>query len=174
MNWWLSGNTLNCYGTYSFLNSLRPSDAYICVSKLNSIGSDNGLSPGRRQAIIWTNPAILLIWPLGTKFREMLIAIHTFSSKKIYLKMLSGKMAAILSRPQCVNPLYTEFLWSNTNIFFTLFHSSTLICSRLLLPSLPLRYFSKFCLGTMKPVYNNHLMGYFSAFWSSSRWLRST
>ena len=23
--------------------------------------------------------------------------------------------------------------------------------------------------GTVKPVYNDHLMGYFSAFWSSSR-----
>ena len=25
---------------------------------------------------------------------------------------------------------------------------------------------------TVKPVYNDHLMGYFSAFWSSSRWPR--
>ena len=29
--------------------------------KLTIIGSDNGLSPGRRQAIIWTNAGILLI-----------------------------------------------------------------------------------------------------------------
>ena len=36
----------------------------ICVSKLTIIGSDNGLSPGRCQAIIW----ILLIRPLGTNF----------------------------------------------------------------------------------------------------------
>ena len=28
-------------------------------------------------------------------------------------------------------------------------------------------------LGTVKPVYNDHLMGYFSAFWSS-RWPRAT
>ena len=28
---------------------------HICVSKLTIIGSDNGLSPGQRQAIIWTN-----------------------------------------------------------------------------------------------------------------------
>ena len=27
---------------------------------------------------------------------------------------------------------------------------------------------------TAKPVYNDHLMGYFSAFWSSSRWPRAT
>ena len=31
---------------------------YIYVSKLTIIGSDNGLSPGRRQAIIWTKDAI--------------------------------------------------------------------------------------------------------------------
>ena len=28
---------------------------HICVGNLTIIGSDNGLSPGRRQAIIWTN-----------------------------------------------------------------------------------------------------------------------
>ena len=55
------------------------------------IGSDNGLSPVRRQAIIWTNVGILLIWPLGTNFNEMFIEIHTFSFKKIHLKMLSAK-----------------------------------------------------------------------------------
>ena len=44
---------------------------HICVSKLASIGSDNGLSPGRRQAIIWTNDGILLIEPLGTNFSEI-------------------------------------------------------------------------------------------------------
>ena len=34
---------------------------HICVIKLIIIGSDNGLSPGRRQAIIWTNTGILYI-----------------------------------------------------------------------------------------------------------------
>ena len=29
-------------------------------------------------------------------------------------------------------------------------------------------------LYTVKPVYNDHLMGYFSAFWSSSRWPGAT
>ena len=38
-----------------------------------NIGSDNGLSPGWRQAIIWTNAWILLIEHLGTKFTEILI-----------------------------------------------------------------------------------------------------
>ena len=64
---------------------------HICVSKLTIIGSDNDLSPGRRQAIMWTNGGILSIGPLGTNFSEILIAIHAFSFKKIYLKMSSGK-----------------------------------------------------------------------------------
>ena len=36
---------------------------HICINKLTIVGSDNGLSPGRRQAIIWTNAGILLIGP---------------------------------------------------------------------------------------------------------------
>ena len=59
---------------------------HICVTKLTIIGSDNGLSPGRRQAIISTNAGILLIRTLGTHFSEILIQIHTFSFKKMHLK----------------------------------------------------------------------------------------
>ena len=73
---------------------------HICVGKLTIIGSDNGLSPGRRQAIIWTNDGILLIEPLGTKFCEILIAIHTFSLKNKFENVVC-EMAAILSRLQC-------------------------------------------------------------------------
>ena len=57
---------------------------HICVSRITNIGSDNGLSPGRRQAIIWTNVGILLIRTLGTNFSEILSAIHTFSFKKMH------------------------------------------------------------------------------------------
>ena len=64
---------------------------HICVNKLTIIGSDNGLSPGRRQAIIGTNVEILLIGPLGTNFSEILIEICAFSLKKIRLKMSSAK-----------------------------------------------------------------------------------
>ena len=71
---------------------------HICVSKLTIIGSDNGLSPGRCQAIIWTNEGILFIGPLGTNFNETSIEIHTFSFKKIHLKMSSGKW-----RPFCLS-----------------------------------------------------------------------
>ena len=59
---------------------------HICLSKLTTIGSDNGLSPGRRQAIIWTNAGILSIRTLGTNFSEILIQINTFSNKKMHLK----------------------------------------------------------------------------------------
>ena len=58
---------------------------HIWVSKLNIIGSDNGLSPGRHQAIIWTNAGILLIWPKEPDFSEILIEIHIFSFKKMHL-----------------------------------------------------------------------------------------
>ena len=64
---------------------------HICVSKLTIIGSDNGLSPGRRQAIIWTSDGILLVGHMGTNVNEILIKIHTFSFMKIHLKMSSGK-----------------------------------------------------------------------------------
>ena len=55
---------------------------HICVDKLTIICSDNGLSPGRRQTIIWTNDGISLIRTLGTNFNEILHEIHTFSFKK--------------------------------------------------------------------------------------------
>ena len=64
---------------------------HICITKLTIIGSDNGLSPGRRQAIIWTNAGILSIWPLGTHFNEILIDIYIFSLKKMHMKMSFGK-----------------------------------------------------------------------------------
>ena len=70
---------------------------HICVGNLTIIGPDNGLSSGRRQAIIWTNAGILLIGPWGTNFNEILIGIHTFSFKKIHLKMSSAKR-----RPFCL------------------------------------------------------------------------
>ena len=64
---------------------------HICVDKTTIIGSDNGLSPGRRQAIIWTSAGILLIGPLGTNVSEILIEIHIFSFKKMQLKTSSTK-----------------------------------------------------------------------------------
>ena len=95
---------------------------HICVTELTIIGSDNGLSPGRRQAIIWTNAGILLTGALGTNVSEILIKIYTFSLKKMHLKMSSGKM-----RPSCLGinvlsviPCWIQLLpinWSKTFSF---------------------------------------------------------
>ena len=72
-------------------------ETHICVGNLTIIGSDNGLSPGRRKAIIWTNAEILLIGPLGIIFSEILIGIHIFSFMKMRLKVSSAKW-----RPFCL------------------------------------------------------------------------
>ena len=77
----------------------------ICVGNLTIAGSDNGLSPGWRRAIIWTNAGILLIGPLGTKLSEFSIEIQTFSFKKIHLKMSSGKR-----RPFCLGLIVLKVL----------------------------------------------------------------
>ena len=70
---------------------------HICVGKLIIIGSDNGLSPDRRQAIIWTNAGLLSIGLLRTYFSENLIEIQQFSLKKMHVKVSSAKW-----RPSCL------------------------------------------------------------------------
>ena len=70
---------------------------HICVRKLTIIGSDDGLLPGQRQAIIWTNAGILIFGPLGSYFCEIVIEIDTFSFKKMHLKLSSVKW-----RPSCL------------------------------------------------------------------------
>ena len=70
---------------------------HICVSTNTNIGSDNGLSPGRRQAIIGTNAGILLTGPLGPNFSEILFEILTFLFKKMRFKASSAKR-----RPFCL------------------------------------------------------------------------
>ena len=70
---------------------------HICVIELTIIGSDNGLSPGRRQAIIWNNAGLLLIERLGTHVSEISIGIQTFPFRKMHLNMSSAKW-----RPFCL------------------------------------------------------------------------
>ena len=70
---------------------------YASVNRV-SIDSDNGLSPIRYQAIIWTIAGLLLIEPLGTNFSEILIKniklfIHENAPEHIVCET-----AAILSR----------------------------------------------------------------------------
>ena len=122
------------------VNSLRPSDAYMC-SKLTIIGSDNGLSPDRRQAIIWTNAGILLIDPLGTNFSEILIENHISSFTKTHLKMSSAQcrpsclglnvLSAIILRYYCYwcIVLFCLALFRNNWCFLLLYSFTTLLYS---------------------------------------------
>ena len=87
---------------------------HICISKLTIIGSDNGLSPGWRQAIIWTSAAILLIRPMGTNFSEILIVIYTFSFEKMHLKMSSGKW-----QPSCLGlNVLNNYTWFISTLWY--------------------------------------------------------
>ena len=84
------------------------------------IGSDNGLSPVWRQPIIWTNGGLLSIRPQETYFLEILFEIQKFSFKNMYMKMMSAKMAAILSWPQCVKALWdSTILWDVCHMKYT-------------------------------------------------------
>ena len=74
-----------------------------------SIGSNNGLSPVRCQAITWTNAGVLSIGLIGTNFNEIRILILSF--KKMHLKMWSAKMAAILSRGGWVKDRFQPHVW---------------------------------------------------------------
>ena len=86
----------------------------ICVSKLTIIGSDNALSPGRRQAIIWTNAGILLIEPWGTNVSEISIENRTFSFTKMHLKISSAKWRPFCLGLNVLNAcLYDTRTWHN-------------------------------------------------------------
>ena len=90
---------------------------HICVSKLSTIGSDNGLAPGWCQAIIWTNAETFFSRTFGTNFNEILSEVHTSSFKKMHLEMSSAKW-----RPFCLRedeliyspPIGVVGLWVET------------------------------------------------------------
>ena len=78
---------------------------HICVSTQTIIGSDNGLSPDRRQAIIWTNAGILLIRSLGKKLQwnqEKFLFIH-FHSRKCVWKCRLENGGHFVSASVCYN-----------------------------------------------------------------------
>ena len=92
----------------------------ICINKQTIIGLDNSLSSGRRQAFIWTNAMTLLIGTLRSIFSEILIEIHTFSVKKMHLKMSSGKWQPFCLRPNVLKQgpeRYAMMTSSKGNIF---------------------------------------------------------
>ena len=74
---------------------------HMCVSKLTTMGSDNGLSPGRHQDIIWTNAGILSIWTLETNLGN-LKKIHIFSVKKMHSKFSQEIGGHCVSASMCL------------------------------------------------------------------------
>ena len=78
---------------------------HICVCNLTTIGSDNGLSPDRRQANIYTNAEILLIGPLGTNFSEIFNRNSNIFIEENEFQNIVCEMLSISSRPQCVKDL---------------------------------------------------------------------
>ena len=88
---------------------------HICVSNLTIIGSDIGLSPDQRQAIICTNAGIFLIEPLETNFEWKFNRNSNIFILQNALENVVCKMASILSLPQCVNTKGQKCreLWSN-------------------------------------------------------------
>ena len=79
------------------------------VGNLTIIGSDNGLSPCQRQAIIWTNAGILLMRPLKANFSGILIEIHTFPFKKMQLNRSSLKWRPFCLRLNVLSHLQTQW-----------------------------------------------------------------
>ena len=81
---------------------------HICVNKLTIIGSDNGLSPDRRQAYLnqcW----IIVNWTLRNKLQWNLNRNSNIFIQENAFESVVCETAAILSRPQCVK-------WANHQI----------------------------------------------------------
>ena len=77
--------------------------------QLITICSDHVLSPGRLQAIVWTNAGILLIWTSRANFSEILSEIHTFSLHKMHLKMSSAKWRQFCLVLNVIEIRYTKY-----------------------------------------------------------------
>ena len=82
------------------------------------ITSDNGLSPARRQPIIWTNDDTLSIRPFGTHFNEILFEIQEFSFTKIHLNISSARcrpfcLGLNVLGPSCEVPVFFSHLYKN-------------------------------------------------------------
>ena len=91
---------------------------HTCISKLTIIGSDNGLSPGRRQAIFWNQWWNSVDSSLRHKLqwnpkRNSFIFIQVNAYENVVCEM-----ASIFSRPQCVDTLV------DTNATVKLLHTT--------------------------------------------------
>ena len=72
---------------------------HLCVRNLTTIGSDNGLSPGWCQVIIFTNAGILLIGPKGTNFSELFLSkFKQFHFRNAFERVVCKMASIFLSR----------------------------------------------------------------------------
>ena len=92
-----------------FANSSPPPPLCRIYASMNcvSITIDNGLSPVRHHAIIWTNAGFSSIGPLWTFFCKILIKMQNFSFIKMHLKMYSAKCRPFC--PGCRDPIIRHF-----------------------------------------------------------------
>ena len=100
-----------------YFNSLRPRMTHLCVTKLAIIDPDNGLSPGRHQAIIWTSAGILLIRTLRTKFNKFLTKFTHFYSRKCIWKCRL-RNCGTFSRHQCVKISIHKLYFAKDGIYY--------------------------------------------------------
>ena len=141
------------------------------------------------QQVTWTYDDLLSIWPLGMIFGVIRIQNATICDKKYILHNVVCKH---LFRFQWSRQFTPCFLQCRVAHFSTTILMCLSVCFDFLVISIticvtqrsmfvkvdvvargqwhePLHPRASFA-DTVKPVYNDHLMGYLSAFWSSSRW----
>ena len=82
--------------TLIYITRLSPYCRIYASVNLVSIGSDNGLSPIRRKAIIYTSSELLSIGPFGINLSEILIKIQNFTFTEMHMKISFPKW-----RPFC-------------------------------------------------------------------------
>ena len=95
-----------------------------CVGTLTSMGSDNGLSPGRRQTIIWANNGILLIGPLGTSFSEILLEFIHFHSRTCIWKCRLENGGHFVSASMCqpLGSIQVSSLQYDVHVYYMTFY----------------------------------------------------
>ena len=75
-------------------NELPYRGIYASVSSV-IIGSVNGLSPGRRQAIIWINVGLLSIGTVRTNFSEIVIEIRRFHYNDVIMSAIASQIISL-------------------------------------------------------------------------------
>ena len=106
---------------------------HICVSELPITGSDNCLSPGWRQAIIWTN---IVNSKLKNKLQWNLKRNSYIFIQENPFENVVWKMASILS--QCVKHPFHGFRWLHDKISATIMYRGETT--------------GRFYLGTREPI----------------------